>query len=266
MQSLFSPSLVIIIIIISCITIAIKSTTATAEVMAYLNPLEESQLCITSITQADCEKYSVLVSKQGNCPRCETGAKQCEACTHSDDCAPGLKCELLSTFDDENYTSDSTRLNKNQQQQQQEWCVYDKSTCHHLNHLPAQIQWVPDCEPNGQFATKQCRGDKVSGRCFCFDDAGNKIFGWDWRVNEHQMTCACSRYRARLEAAGRQDVTLHCTSNGNYEELQCDRDICWCADPSTGALVEGTIIVPSTMWQALPCCKFYCLSRQHCQV
>lgn len=245
-----SSSFFLLLIIINIITTSITI------VVAYLNPLEESQLCITSITQSDCEKYSVLVSKQGNCPRCETGAKQCEACTHSDDCAPGLKCDQLSTFNDDDGDVDENK-NQTEQLQQQKWCVYDKSTCHHLNHLPDQIQWVPDCEPNGQFAAKQCRGDKVSGRCFCFDDAGNKIFGWDWRVNEQQMTCACSRYRARLEAAGRQDVTLHCTSNGNYEELQCDRDICWCADPLTGALVEGTVIVPSTMWQALPCCKFY---------
>lgn len=215
-------------------TILIESTPITT---AHLNPLEESPLCITSITQADCKNNDVLVSNQGNCPRCETGAQQCEACVHHTDCAPGLKCELLD--------------------QNERWCVYDKSTCHHLIHLPAHIKsnWIPKCEPNGHFAVKQCRGDKVSGRCFCFDDAGNKIFGWDWHANEHKMTCACSRYRARLEAAGRQDVTLHCSQNGNFEELQCDRDICWCAEPDTGALVQGTIMVPATMWQALPCCK-----------
>uniref|UniRef100_A0A182SEZ4 Uncharacterized protein n=1 Tax=Anopheles maculatus TaxID=74869 RepID=A0A182SEZ4_9DIPT len=38
------------------------------------------------------------------------------------------------------------------------------------------------------------------------------------------MTCACSRRRAELEAEGRFDVTLHCTQNGNFEELQCDQD------------------------------------------
>lgn len=205
--------------------------------------VDESHSCITSITQTDCEQQqqdSVLVSRHGNCPRCETGAKQCQACEKNEDCAPGLKCDLI----------DDGGGGEPQQR-----CVYDKSTCHHLVHLPEEIQWKPDCYSDGRFAAKQCRGDKVSGRCFCYGDTGAKIFGWDWRVNEEEMTCACSRRRARLEAAGQLDVTLHCTQNGNYEELQCDRDVCWCADSLTGALQLGTPMVPYTMWKALPCCK-----------
>lgn len=197
---------------------------------------DESRSCITSITQADCERYSVLVSSESGCPRCETGVEQCQECDDTSPCAPGLKCELL-------------------EQDGEKYCTYDKSTCHHLHHLPQQIQWIPDCYPTGTFVAKQCRGDKVSGRCFCFDEAGHQIFGWDWRVNEDEMTCACSRRRAQLEAEGHLDVTLHCAQNGNYEELQCERDVCWCADPATGALAENTTMLPFSMWQALPCCK-----------
>lgn len=199
---------------------------------------EETNLCITSITEKDCNKDSILVSIKDNCPRCRTGAKHCETCEQTENCAPGLKCNQIKQ------------------------CVYDTSTCHHLNHLPVQIQWVPNCEPIGHFTAKQCRGNKVSGRCFCFNNEGNKIFGWDWRVTETNMTCACSQYRARLEANGRQDVIQHCSQNGNFEEVQCDRDICWCADPLTGAVIDNTIMVPMTMWKVLPCCKsiftYYC--------
>lgn len=52
------------------------------------------------------------------------------------------------------------------------------------------------------------------------------------------------------------DVTLHCQSNGNYEKLQCQSGICWCAVPETGDIILGTRAVPETMWTFLPCCKY----------
>lgn len=70
---------------------------------------------------------------------------------------------------------------------------------------------------------------------------------------------ACSRHRARLEAEGRLDVTLHCARNGNYEKLQCDSGVCWCADPKTGVTLPGTRVVPHGLWNLLPCCKKFLL-------
>lgn len=119
-------------------------------------------------------------------------------------------------------------------------------------------------------------------RCFCSDEHGNRIFGFDWRNRAANMTCgrfyiypfswpillllfalsslhkiACSRYRDKLEKSeGRLDVTLHCDRNGNYERLQCDSGICWCAEPTTGLLAYNTRAVPAAMWRALPCCEF----------
>uniref|UniRef100_A0A182Q7H4 Thyroglobulin type-1 domain-containing protein n=1 Tax=Anopheles farauti TaxID=69004 RepID=A0A182Q7H4_9DIPT len=68
-----------------------------------------------------------------------------------------------------------------------------------------------------------------------------------------QLNTTCSRRRAELEAEGRFDVTLHCTQSGNYEKLQCDRGVCWCADPQTGSQTPGTRAVPEDLWNLLPC-------------
>ena len=51
--------------------------------------------------------------------------------------------------------------------------------------------------------------------------------------------------------AGRTDVSLHCTENGNYERLQCDNDRCWCVEELTGR--ARSMAVPASLWEWLPC-------------
>lgn len=70
------------------------------------------------------------------------------------------------------------------------------------------------------------------------------------------MTCSCSRLKYKLNFEGHYDNTLHCDQKGNFEPLQCNNGICWCANTKTGQLIKGTRAVPSTMWKLLPCCKF----------
>ncbi|KAG8230535.1 hypothetical protein J437_LFUL011537 [Ladona fulva] len=66
------------------------------------------------------------------------------------------------------------------------------------------------------------------------------------------MTCACSKEVNSIIALGlRSDVSLHCSSNGNYETLQCDDGLCWCADYKTGLPLYS--IVPEKMMNLLPC-------------
>lgn len=144
------------------------------------------------------------------------------------------------------------------------------------------VGWIPKCNLDGTYAAKQCRGDRLSGRCFCYSEDGKRIFGWDWYRNTERMTCgkdtpatvyteiqslrsachsflpACSRRRDKLEKEGRFDVTLHCTQNGNYEELQCDSGLCWCADELTGSVQLGTTVVHESLWELLPCCEYAC--------
>ncbi|XP_013190658.1 uncharacterized protein LOC106135032 [Amyelois transitella] len=118
-----------------------------------------------------------------------------------------------------------------------------------------------NCLPDGQYAPVQCKGDYFTGRCFCSDANGTRIFGQMWRNEAQDMTCACSRRRAELEAAGNRGVTLHCTRSGNYEPLQCDYGMCWCAQPRTGQ--PTTIPVPESEIQHLTCYNPAILGEQY---
>lgn len=75
-------------------------------------------------------------------------------------------------------------------------------------------------------------------------------------LDPEDMSCACSRRRYELETiAKRIDVTLHCKANGDFEPLQCDSGLCWCADEKTGMIQEDTVGVPEDLWTMLPCCE-----------
>lgn len=57
-----------------------------------------------------------------------------------------------------------------------------------------------------------------------------------------------------LQEQGQKDVTLHCNEQGNYEELQCDNGMCWCAEERTGTPISR--ILPENMMTMLPCCEY----------
>lgn len=91
---------------------------------------------------------------------------------------------------------------------------------------------------------------------------------WAWNSMQNSSNdfhlirlAECSRRRAAAEANGRIDSTLHCLPNGNFEELQCDSGICWCADERTGRVMNGSRAVPEHLWTTLPCCKSNCHSH-----
>ncbi|XP_050351890.1 uncharacterized protein LOC126774413 isoform X1 [Nymphalis io] len=107
------------------------------------------------------------------------------------------------------------------------------------------------CLPDGRYAPVQCKGDLFVGRCFCSDDEGNRIFGQMWRRDASEMTCACSRRRHELEKSRNKMSTLHCTSTGDYEPLQCDDGMCWCANPKTGQPTVAPL--PESDMSMLPC-------------
>lgn len=66
------------------------------------------------------------------------------------------------------------------------------------------------------------------------------------------LCVACSRRREELKNS-RPDLSIHCSEDGNYDELQCDNGLCWCVEPKTGKLVEK--VYPESMINLLPCCK-----------
>lgn len=74
------------------------------------------------------------------------------------------------------------------------------------------------------------------------------LFGeieFDW-----QIFLECSRAKDANE-----ESKFHCQPNGNFEPVQCNGGICWCADEKTGQVLAGTRAVPEHLWAYLPCCK-----------
>ncbi|XP_032520796.2 thyroglobulin-like [Danaus plexippus] len=117
---------------------------------------------------------------------------------------------------------------------------------------PTEVCRPPsNCLENGQYAPVQCKGDTFTGRCFCSDEKGNRIFGQMWRSEAQDMKCACSRRRHEIENSEKRISTLHCSPSGDYERLQCDNGICWCADPSTGQPTAPPL--PQEDMKILPC-------------
>ncbi|KAJ4439845.1 hypothetical protein ANN_07973 [Periplaneta americana] len=116
--------------------------------------------------------------------------------------------------------------------------------------LSGYDSWTPRCIGT-DYAPIQCKGDKPTGKCFCVDVNGKRIFGEALWSEASNMTCACSRRVEELRANGRLDVTLHCDTQGNFEELQCDNGVCWCAEERTG--VPKSRVLPEGMMKTLPC-------------
>lgn len=190
--------------------------------------------CVSTISQRDCPKGEALVANAGLagvCPGCKGGLDIRGRCGSDEECAPGLNC-----------------LGGR--------CAIDVDSCWHTLHLEDIITVLPTCDIHGTFSAVQCKGDQITGRCFCYSEIGERIFGWDWWQNSDTMTCACSRWRHKLETSGQTGAFLRCAQSGNYEELQCTTKLCWCADPVTGEQQNGTRVVPIDWWYTLECCMF----------
>ena len=71
------------------------------------------------------------------------------------------------------------------------------------------------------------------------------------------LSTVCSRLVEKLKTDQdkdkNMDLTFHCSSNGNFEPLQCNRGMCYCADEYTGQ--PRSFFVPEKLWRVLPCCK-----------
>ena len=74
---------------------------------------------------------------------------------------------------------------------------------------------------------------------------GDLLYGKEQvTMEDSEMTCTCSLKRWELEqeklmtsepvVEARADVSLHCTEEGSFETLQCDKGRCWCVEQKTG--------------------------------
>ncbi|XP_048526376.1 uncharacterized protein LOC109536090 [Dendroctonus ponderosae] len=180
-----------------------------------------------------------------NCEgRCSGGGGEDFACEKQADCIQfgprvqcGKYCVLPASVDDGQSVS----------------CMaYHSNLPEYVNSYWTAQKFKPVCDDDGNWMPKQCKGG-LQGRCMCYSSTGVRLFGEAKYKEASNMTCACSRKKADLEAAGRNAVTLHCDSLGNFERLQCDieKSLCWCAEPFTGDLTAP--IVPFAAMAKLPC-------------
>ena len=106
--------------------------------------------------------------------------------------------------------------------------------------------WEKKCNPSGQYQRIQAKYSEFTTKPhlkFCVDPKGNRIFG-DAKFDDEasEMNCLCSRKIWELEnISSRNDVTLHCRDDGNYQNLQCDESRCWCVDPNTGHVTSRVV-------------------------
>lgn len=201
-----------------------------------IDPCNKQFEIVSDLSQESCGEGYVF-QKQGNpvhnCfPQCVPFDTQ-KFCSETNPCPPGFLCP-----------------NKGESS-----CIPDQNSCiTRVNNPtnPWKDAWKPTCLPDGSWAPKQCKGDAGSGRCFCYDEVGNRIFGQAFIAESTNMTCACSRRKTEIRRQGsRTYSTLHCDSMGNYEPLQCDDGQCWCAEYKTGEIISK--VVPFSMMTLLPC-------------
>ena len=112
-------------------------------------------------------------------------------------------------------------------------------------------------------------------RCFCYSKTGTRIFGFDWKDKSDKMKCrtfrtimpinsvvirvfssaVCSRLVDDLKKnPDNMDMTYHCSPNGNFEPLQCNRGLCYCANVYSGQPISYS--VAEQWWTTLPCCNW----------
>ncbi|PSN41091.1 hypothetical protein C0J52_10608 [Blattella germanica] len=184
--------------------------------------------------QTSCAEDSVLCEEDEtitacfSCPVCHQYLEAYGNCTEFPNlqCVPGYEC---------NKTDECTPIPGTCPEEMEKSCVSLR----------------PECIGE-QYAPRWCKGQKPTGRCFCVSKTGTRIFGENQWQKAENMTCACSRrVEALKEEQNRKDVTLHCTQEGNYEELQCDDGLCWCSDEKTG--LPTSRILPESMMKMLYC-------------
>ncbi|XP_045782497.1 uncharacterized protein LOC123879038 isoform X1 [Maniola jurtina] len=145
-------------------------------------------------------------------------------------------------------------------------CVRMTTKCHddqddfdarHARGETGVLERRPECDVRGDYATYDC---VPSQTCFCQSEEGERLFGEVLFTGKNQeMPCGCSRMIQKVEkyiASGLSYpvVGLRCTSDGNFNPVQCIDRVCYCVDTITGEVVgTDTINLDEQRPSELPC-------------
>ncbi|XP_045457535.1 uncharacterized protein LOC123667740 [Melitaea cinxia] len=145
-------------------------------------------------------------------------------------------------------------------------CVRMKTKCHDAQDdydnryekgETGIMETRPECDEKGNYAPYVCIPSQT---CFCQSEDGEKLFGEIPYTGVFvNMPCQCSRMAHKIEKLIGKDVPypvfgLRCTSNGNFNPVQCLNNICYCVDPITGVKRgDKTIDLTNEYVSNLPC-------------
>uniref|UniRef100_A0A3B4WGN0 Nidogen 2 n=1 Tax=Seriola lalandi dorsalis TaxID=1841481 RepID=A0A3B4WGN0_SERLL len=117
--------------------------------------------------------------------------------------------------------------------------------------------FVPQCDANGEYRSKQCHGS--TGHCWCVDSRGQERAGTRTPPGTAPRDCDrperpkthCQHHRDGVQTTGPEGVPVagayvpQCDDSGEYRPLQCHSSsgYCWCVD-SRGQEIAGTRTPP----------------------
>ncbi|CAN7938469.1 unnamed protein product [Ixodes hexagonus] len=227
----------------------VRSTAQNANTAELMRVLFTKDVCERTfcVPVESCDEGFLVTS--GCCPVCQTILAENETCwniaasfdgTPTAQCGEGLSCKLgICT--------------KEQKKQGQEPCEVKRHRRLQLKKakLIADEAWVPTCDARGGYEAKQCKSNK----CVCVDEKGSTIFGQAELSQSENMTCACSREMTARMRERRSDwmagPQIHCDPRGDYEKLQCEGKLCYCADQITGKPTGHLVLIQQIA--LLPC-------------
>ncbi|KAK7092289.1 uncharacterized protein [Littorina saxatilis] len=117
------------------------------------------------------------------------------------------------------------------------------------NGLPLLGQFIPQCETDGSYSARQCKGSV----CYCVDASGSTIQGYSANIGQAaSMDCKCARDQSDYMKTGLIGKLFSCTDSGSYQRYQCVGSVCFCAD-NLGNMQQGSPSVNIGNIGALQC-------------
>lgn len=128
-----------------------------------------------------------------------------------------------------------------------------RTPCEQLREASKHLlgNFVPRCTPNGDYLSRQCRGDPDTGTCWCADLGGREIPGTVRDMRDSQQEPPDCEKGTNLPSCIFQLVEhsrTHllgsfrptCTVTGDFESKQCTGSKCFCVNQTTGVKIIGT--------------------------
>ncbi|KAM9465918.1 nidogen-2 isoform 1-T1 [Clarias gariepinus] len=136
-------------------------------------------------------------------------------------------------------------------------CEQHRHSVQHGAHgVPAPGAFIPECDEEGRYRSRQCHGS--TGHCWCVDSTGRERVGTRTPAGTTPTDCdaperpktPCEQHRDSVHIRGDAPVGAYvpeCDEEGRYRSRQCHGSTghCWCVD-SSGQERAGTRTTPGT--------------------